>query len=167
VSLGQTFLRSLTDDLPLASGNRGHHVRHQLTCRGGGVDAICRQHSVTFTEADLLRQKQVFEYKSDEWEEFYGDARQAIEGLHSIFKNEGKEHVYAAQRSKVRGFAAAQVLTTILLANFNLRTIASFHFEEQHETEPAGPRLQNRRDRLFYNPYTKTNPEVSILELQR
>jgi len=130
-------------------------------------DAICRQHSVTFTEADLLRQKQVFEYKSDEWEEFHGHARQAIEGLHSSFKDEGKEHVSAAQRRKVRGFAAAQVLTTILLANFNLRTIASFLFDEQHETEPAGPRMQNRRDRLFYNPYTKTNPEISILELQR
>jgi hypothetical protein len=66
-------------------------------------------------------------------------------------------------RRRVRGFAAA-VFVTILLTNYNLRKVAAFlHDAELEKSEPtkrppAGPRQPRRRDREFYNPYTKTTP---------
>ena len=64
----------------------------------------------------------------------------------------------------MRGFAAAAVFVTILLTNYNLRKIAAFlHDAELEKVEPtkrppAEPHRLRRRDREFYNPYTKTTP---------
>ncbi len=60
----------------------------------------------------------------------------------------------------------------MLLTNFNLRKIASFlHDKRAAETkantgEPPSPKSVRRRDRVWYNPYTKTTPRESVLELQ-
>ena len=56
------------------------------------------------------------------------------------------------------------MFVTILLTNYNLRKVAAFlHDAELEKSEPikrppAGPRQPRRRDREFYNPYTKTTP---------
>lgn len=131
------------------------------------LDKICKQHSVQFTEEDLIRQRQAFQYQSQEWEEFQTHARQSIESLHEGFKDPGTEQLELSGRRRVRGFAAAQVFTTILLVNYNLRKIASFLYNEVHGITPPVSPIVRRRDRLWYNPYTKTIPRESALELQR
>jgi hypothetical protein len=131
------------------------------------LDAICRQHSVTFTEDELIRTRQALPYQSKEWDDFQRHARQSVESLHQGFKDSGKEHLEDAGRRRVRGFAAAQVFTTIQLTNYNLRKIASFLYGEIYGTVKAQEPFTRRRDRAFYNPYTKTTPSESAIELQR
>lgn len=131
------------------------------------LDEICRQHSVTFTEQDLLRQKQAFQYQSKEWEKFQTHARQSIESLHEGFKDPGTEQLELSGRRRVRGFAPAQVFTTVLLVNYNLRKIAAFLYDEIHAVTSPENMIVRRRDRLWYNPYTKTLPPENALELQR
>jgi hypothetical protein len=135
-------------------------------------DKICRQHSVTFSQQDLIRQKQALPYQSKEWNEFHDHARQSIESMHEGFKDPGKENLEAPQRRKVRGFIAAQVFLTIALTNYNLRKIAAFLDDEilkaaeQHAVGSVEPTVR-RRDRVWYNPYTKTMPRESVLELEK
>jgi hypothetical protein len=133
------------------------------------LDRICQQHSVSFTKEDNLRQKQAFPFMSPEWDEFHDHARQSIESLHSGFKDDGKELVASSGRRRVRGFAAGQILVTIMLINFNLRTIAKFLRDEvEVEAEPDRVRadaIVRRRDRVWDNPYTKTTARDSILDI--
>ena len=77
-----------------------------------------------------VRVKQAFTFMSPEWDEFHEHARQSIESLHGGFKDDGKEVVASSGRRRVRGFAAGQILVTIMLINFNLRTIAKFLRDE-------------------------------------
>ena len=136
------------------------------------LDKICRQHSVTFSQQDLIRQKQALPYQSKEWNEFHDHARQSIESMHEGFKDPGKENLENPQCRKVRGFIAAQVFLTIALINYNLRKIAAFlddeilNAAEQHAGGPAEPTVR-RRDRLWHNPYTKTMPRESVFELEK
>ena len=104
---------------------------------------------------------------------FHKHARNSIESLNAGIKDEGKEHIEGASRRRVRGFAAAQVFVTVLLTNFNLRKIASFlhtriatDVAAARGKQPAEKTLR-RRDRIWYNPYTKTTARESVLELQR
>ena len=59
------------------------------------------------------------------------------------------------------------MFTTILLVNYNLRKIASFLYDELHGITPPESPIIRRRDRPWYNPYTKTMPRESALEPQR
>ena len=131
------------------------------------LDDICRQHSVTFTAEDNLRQTQAFTYQSKEWEAFHTHARQSIESLHEGFKDPGTEQMELSGRRRVRGFAAAQLFITILLVNYNLRKIASFLWEEEHGNPAPENPIMRRRDRVWDNPYTKTLAHESAIELQR
>jgi hypothetical protein len=81
---------------------------------------------VTFDGSAGLRQRQAFAYRSPEWEAFHGHARRSSEGLHAAVQNLGRESIGESSRRKVRGFVAAQVFVTILLTNYNLRTISAF-----------------------------------------
>lgn len=133
------------------------------------LDRICRQHSVSFSQKDTLRQKQAFTFMSDEWEQFHDHARQSIESMHQGFKDDGKEGVASSGRRRVRGFAAAQTLVTIMVANFNLRKIAAFLLEEKlAAAEPdrviSQPK-ERRRDYVWDNAYTKTKARDSILDI--
>ena len=128
------------------------------------VDKICRQHSVSFTKEETLRQDQKFVYKSSEWEAFHRHARNSIESLNAQVKDHNRESIEDSSRRLVRGFAAAQLFITILLSNYNLRKIAAFLRDEAEAQsrldrglKPAAP-IKRRRDREFYNPYTKTYP---------
>jgi len=114
-----------------------------------------------------LHQRQAFPYQSQEWEEFQTHARQSIESLHEGFKDPGTEQLELSGRRRVRGFAAAQLFTTILLVSYNLRKIASFLYNELHGITPPESLIVSRRDRLWFNLYTKTMPRESALELQR
>ncbi len=128
------------------------------------LDKICKQHSVTFTEQDDIRQKQAFPYMSQEWETFHRHARNSIESLNAGVKDTGREAIEEPSRRRVRGFAAAQIFVATLLTNYNLRRIADFLHERQlaESAKLAGkdptPRVMRRRDREWYNPYTKTTP---------
>ena len=46
------------------------------------------------------------------------------------FELHGKELVASSGRRRVRGFAAGQILVTIMLINFHVRTIAKFRRDE-------------------------------------
>ncbi|MCY7404867.1 MAG: hypothetical protein LH475_09645 [Cryobacterium sp.] len=131
------------------------------------LDDIWRQHSVTFTEHDTIRQKQAFPHQSKEWDNFHTHARQSIESLHEGVKDPGTEQMELSGRRRVRGFAAAQLFITILLVNYNLRKIASFLRDEEHGTTAQKNPIMRRRDRIWDNPYTKTVERESALELQR
>ncbi|WP_104194522.1 hypothetical protein [Cryobacterium sp. M25] len=89
-------------------------------------DKICTQKSVTFDKYDGLRERQAFTYGSPEWQEFHTHSRNSVESLNAGVKNPVFESLDDASRRTVRGFAAAQVFVTILLTNYNLRTIAAY-----------------------------------------
>lgn len=124
------------------------------------LDKICKQHSVTFTQEDDLRNKQAFTYMSDEWETFHEYARNSIESLNAAAKDSHREAMEDASRRRVRGLAAAQFFVTVLLVNYNIRKIADFLYREELEANasvPAGSG-NRRRDDAWYNPYTGTTP---------
>ncbi|WP_157155907.1 hypothetical protein [Diaminobutyricimonas sp. LJ205] len=133
---------------------------------------ICRQHSVSLNVQDGIQGKQGFAYRSKEWDAFHKHARNSIESLNAGIKDPGKEAIGESSRRRVRGFAAAQVFVTMLLTNFNLRKIAAFLHDERaaeaktNTGEPPKQKSVRRRDRVWYNPYTKTTPRESVLELQ-
>lgn len=90
------------------------------------ADKICHQQSVTFEKEDGMRMRQAFDYGTPEWHEFRRHARHSIEALNARLKDPWRENLGDTSRRNVRGFAAAQVFVTILLTNYNLRTIAAF-----------------------------------------
>ena len=116
-----------------------------------------------------VRVKQALTFESQEWDEFHDHTRQSIESLHSGCKDDEKEVVASSGHRKVRGFAAGQILVTIVLINFNLRTIAKFLSDEvEAESEPDRVRadpIVRRRDRVWDNAYTKTTARDSILDI--
>ncbi|MCR2800564.1 MULTISPECIES: hypothetical protein [unclassified Microbacterium] len=63
-----------------------------------------------------------------------------------------------AGRRRVRGPAAAQVLISFLIANYNLRKIAAWldDYIRGRLPDPAKFRPLRRRDRVWANRYTKT-----------
>ena len=90
---------------------------------------ICTQGSVTFNKSDGLRQRQAFPYKSAKWEEFHQHASLTLEGtVAAAFHPRCGGTMDGAQRP--RGFAAAQVMMTMLLTVHNLRTISEFLRDE-------------------------------------
>jgi hypothetical protein len=99
------------------------------------ADKVCTQHSVTFEKEDGMRMRQAFDYGTPEWDEFRRHARHSIEALNTRLKDPSRENIGDASRRNVRGFAAAQVFVTILLTNYNLRTIAAFLAKRIHEDD--------------------------------
>ncbi|TFC67803.1 hypothetical protein [Cryobacterium sp. TMT2-4] len=75
---------------------------------------------------ESLGQRPAFDYESPEWEAFHGHAQTSVEQFHAAVQNPGRESIGESSRRAVYGFAAAQVFVTILLTNYNLRTIAAF-----------------------------------------
>ena len=127
------------------------------------LDRICTQHSVSISKSDGLRQRQAFPYKSKEWETFHRHARNSIESLNGMVKDTGGEQIGAAGRRRARGFAAAQILITIQITNYNLTRIAEFIRQQLHSAvrtpeQAAAIPARRRRDAQFHNPYTGTYP---------
>jgi hypothetical protein len=127
------------------------------------VDKICKQHSASFKTADMQRQAQAFEYGSKEWAEFHRHARNSIESLNAQVKAGGTEDIESAGRRRVRGLAAAQVIITMLVTNFNIRKIAAFisdKIKADARSQTTGPteRPRRSRDSDWHNPYTGTYP---------
>ena len=111
----------------------------------------------------MQRQAQAFEYGSKEWAEFHSHARNSIESLNSQVKAGGTEDIQSAGRRRVRGLAAAQVIITMLVTNFNIRKIAAFisdKIKADAKSQATGPaeRLIRARDREWHNPCTDTYP---------
>jgi hypothetical protein len=128
------------------------------------ADKICKQHSASFDTAKYRRQKQAFDYGTEEWDEFHTHARNSIESLNAQVKAGGREDLESSKRRLVRGFSAAQIIVTVLLTNFNLRKIAAFisdKIEDDAKKDTGGGPARvtiRRRDRGFRNPYTGTVP---------
>ena len=128
------------------------------------ADKICSQHSVSFDTARNRRDAQAFEYGTKEWDEFHTHARNSIESLNNQVKSGGTEDIQSANRRRVRGFGAAQIIVTMLLTNYNLRKIAAFmsdkiraEAKQNAQGEPAIATIR-ARDRLWHNAYTDTYP---------
>ncbi|KQV05054.1 hypothetical protein [Leifsonia sp. Root112D2] len=128
------------------------------------ADKICQQHSASFDTKKIRRQEQAFDYGTQEWDEFHTHARNSIESLNAQVKAGGREDLESSKRRLVRGFAAGQIIVTILLTNFNLRKIAAFISDKIKEDakreasgEPAIAKMR-RRDREWHNAYTGTYP---------
>ena len=109
--------------------------------------------------------RQALRYKSKEWRNFHGYARNLSEGGNSMAKSTKYGSLHDDSRRQVRGFAAAQIFMTFLLAAMNIRMICDFvrklEREEAHEKAGKAPRnvpVQKRRDREFANTYTGTLP---------
>lgn len=90
------------------------------------LDKICTKHSVTFEEADLIRDAQAYEWGTPEWQEFHTRARNLSESSNGQAKHEGAEALQSAAPRRVRGFLGAQVTVSMLLTSYNLRKIAAF-----------------------------------------
>jgi hypothetical protein len=127
-------------------------------------DSICQKHSVSFDTARNRRDAQAFEYGTKEWDEFHTHARNSIESLNHQVKSGGTEDIESANRRRVRGFGAAQIIVTMLLTNYNLRKIAAFMSDKIRAEakqnalgEPAIATIR-ARDRLWHNADTDTYP---------
>lgn len=96
-------------------------------------DRVCTKTCVTIKRTDGLRYKQALEFGSEEWYAFHKHARNSIEGINSYLKDDGKEQIDSTKRRLVRGFAAAQFFLTILMVNFNIRTLATFVYDQVKE----------------------------------
>ena len=130
------------------------------------LDKICTQHSVSVDLTEMMAPQQAFDYGTEEWDEFHGHARNTIESRNEQLKASGDEDIETGGRRRVRGLAAAQMIVTMLLVNFNIRKIAAFlndKAREEARTTPK-PRTLRRRDRVWKNRYvdTKGNGDLTI-----
>lgn len=127
------------------------------------LDEICRQHAVTMDYNDNIRDMQAFEFGSDEWETFHRMARNSIESTNKQVKEDAVLNIELASLRPARGFAAAALFTTLRIVSFNLAKIAAFLHDVATQTQTGRadrdkPRAR-RRERLWYNRYTKTLPQ--------
>jgi hypothetical protein len=127
---------------------------------------ICVQHSVSFQQSEIQKRTQRFTYGTAEWESFHQYARNGIESTNAAL-GEGKEFdIESATRRRSRGLAAAQLLTTFLVVQHNLQTIAQFLLRKARRSEglhvPSRKSNQRARDTKWANPYVGTRPKEVI-----
>ncbi len=132
---------------------------------GDDLPLICCQDSVKFPKENLPPLTQALRYKSREWIDFHGYARNLIENGNSMLKapKYGSLHDHLNRQS--RGFASAYVFLTFLLVALNIKQICDFlkakEIEDRRAAEnrpPRKPPILRRRDREFFNEYTGTLP---------
>ncbi|WIE62679.1 hypothetical protein DEI97_005930 [Curtobacterium sp. MCLR17_032] len=132
---------------------------------GDDLPLICCQDSVKFPKEHLPPLTQALRYKSREWTDFHGYARNLIENGNSMLKapKYGSLHDHLNRQS--RGFASGYVFLTFLLVALNIKQICDFlkakEIEDRRAAEnrpPRKPPIQRRRDRKFFNEYTGTLP---------
>ncbi|GAB2526694.1 hypothetical protein [Paramicrobacterium agarici] len=124
-------------------------------------DRVCTKTCVTIKRTDGLRYKQALEFGSEEWYAFHKHARNSIEGVNSYLKDDGKEQIDSTKRRLVRGFAAAQFFLTVLMVNYNIRTLAAFvhdqvkdgTYGQEHEPVDREKRTPSWLHRAFHNAY--------------
>ncbi|TCK59230.1 hypothetical protein [Curtobacterium sp. PhB136] len=136
---------------------------------------ICCQDSVKFPKENLPPLSQALRYKSREWSDFHGYARNMVENSNSMLKapKYGSLQVHLNRQS--RGFASGFVFLTFLLVALNIKQICDFlkakEIADRRAAEnrpPRRPPIQRRRDREFFNDYTGTRPGgVADLEVRQ
>ncbi|MDZ8202708.1 hypothetical protein RZO50_14395 [Microbacterium sp. SSW1-59] len=131
-----------------------------------------KKHSASFDLTEMKAPQQAFDYGSQEWEEFHEHARNTVESENNQLKAAGDEDIETAGRRRVRGFASAQIMVTLLLVNHNIRKIASFIDDARKRAAkrtPAYPAPLRRRDRVWANRYTKTtgNGDLTVTRTAR
>ena len=135
-------------------------------------DLICTQGSVDFGPNDGIRDAQLFRYQSMEWSDGYRIGRNTDESYHAYVKDTGHEALDISSRRRIRGFAAQQVLATMLLVSANIRKIIKFLTNrEESIIQRAGATLKGmgpvrkttrRRDREGHSNY-KANWPIRLL----
>lgn len=125
------------------------------------LPTICKQSNVAFGPDDGIRHAQDFRYGSEEWDRTYTADRNTIESYNAHVKDPGYENLNASSRRRVRGFAAQQFMTTMLLVSANIRKILVFCRDDARR-EKAGipltterPRGNRRRDREGLSNYKR------------
>jgi hypothetical protein len=124
------------------------------------LDEICKKHSVAFDLEEGKRNRQGFDYGTEEWENFHKHARNSIESINAQIKRGGEHDLESSSRRRVRGMAAAQVMMTMVITAFNLDKIAAFIGDRLHEDATGGPKPKapRARDSKWWNQYTDTYP---------
>ena len=135
-------------------------------------DQICTQGTVDFGPEDGIRDAQFFRYQSKEWSDAYRVGRNTDESYHAYVKSAGHEALDVSARRRIRGFAAQQVLTTILLVSANIRKIIKFLTDRATQAtqgKPTAPTgmgpvrsTTRRRDRDGHSNY-KANWPLKVL----
>jgi hypothetical protein len=100
------------------------HGLNSKTHPSGTAGKACTQKSVTFERTDGLSHRQALPYKSREWVASRAGVRSTLEAFHARFRDRQARRSGSARR--VAGFAAAQVLTTIELSDYNLQVLDRF-----------------------------------------
>ena len=129
-------------------------------------DKICTQTSVTFKETDNTAMTQDLPYGTEIHTMTYRRDRNTTEAFNAFLKEPGYEAINDASRRRVRGLAAQQVVTTMLVVSANIRKIAAFLHEEKVRNASTTPRRKpaprqapvRRRDRDGKNPYRANWP---------
>lgn len=128
-------------------------------------DRICTQSSVDFAPEDGIRDAQLFRYQSEEWSYGYTVARNTDESYHAHVKDSGHEALDSPARRRIRGFAAQQVMATILLVNANIRKIVTFLTDRAARAEKGVRggmgevrKTTRRRDREGHSNYKRKWP---------
>jgi hypothetical protein len=133
---------------------------------------ICTQGSVDFGPNDGIRDAQLFRYQSMEWSDGYRIGRNTDESYHAYVKDTGHEALDISSRRRIRGFAAQQVLATMLLVSANIRKIIKFLTNrEELATQQTSATIKGmcpvrkttrRRDREGHSNY-KANWPLKVL----
>jgi hypothetical protein len=133
------------------------------------LDRICQQHSVSFTKADTLRQKQAFPFMSPEWDEFHDHARQSIESCTVVSKTKAKS---LSPPPDVDGCEASPPVRSSSPSCSSTSTCAPSQSFSATKSKPKpkpdrvrADAIVRRRDRVWDNPYTKTTALDSILDI--
>jgi hypothetical protein len=132
---------------------------------GDDLPFICCQDSVKIPKENLPPLTQALRYKSREWSDFQGYARNVVETGNSMLKapKYGSLHDHLNRQS--RGFASGYVFLTFLLVALNIEQICDFMKVNEIEDRraaanrpPRKPPIQRRRDREFIDDYKGTRP---------
>ena len=148
-----------TLECPLRELHRNATDKIRIAVLKGNVpeapDLICTQTSVDFGPEDGIRDAQLFRYQSKEWSDAYRIGRNTDESYHAYVKDVGHEAADTPARRRIRGFAAHQIMATMLLVSANIRKIVTFLTDRETQTSKSNTTGQNlgplrktrRRDR--------------------
>jgi hypothetical protein len=87
---------------------------------------VCEQQTVTFPPGEGAKLLQTLHFGSPEWQRTYNSLRNTVEGINGVAKDGAYAALGDAHRRRIRGVTAQTIITAMLLAATNLRTIRTF-----------------------------------------
>lgn len=101
-------------------------IDHTVVLTDGEAPTVCQQETVSVTIFDGAKYRQPLLYGFPEHTDIYNALRQGQEGLHGSVKDDAAEALGNPGRRRVRGWAALNLFTAILIVNVNTRRIIRF-----------------------------------------